>query len=115
MEKDANQFESEMDSKIRRYLVEEGYLFPLSDSEIEAALKELSESNITIPTHLDNPLLYLNTPTSKPTAKVVPIQKQQEDTYLKEITALAAREGAGEIPPEILEQMKKDREDESKD
>lgn len=65
MEKDANKVESEMDSKIRRYLVEEGYLFPLSDSEIETAIKELSESNITIPTHLDNPLLYLNPPTSK--------------------------------------------------
>lgn len=115
MEKDANQFESEMDSKIRRYLVEEGYLFPLSDNEIEAALNELSQTKITIPTHLDDPLLYLNPPESKPAAKVVSMTKQQEDTYLKDIMALAAREGAGEIPPEILEQMKKDREDEPND
>jgi hypothetical protein len=112
MEKDANQFESEMDSKIRRYLVEEGYLFPLSDSEIETALKELSESNVTIPPHLDDPLLYLYQPGSKPATKVVPFPVQQEETYLEEFTALAAREGADEIPPEVLEQMKKDREDE---
>lgn len=110
-----NQIESAMDSKIRRVLVEEGYLFPLSDSEIEAAMKQLSESNISIPSHLDDPLLYLHPSPQKHSANIVSMPPEQEKNYLKDFTALAAREGAGEIPPEILEQMKKDREDEPND
>lgn len=48
-----------LDKKIRAFLVEEGYLFPVTDQEIEQALKELERSEIKIPLHLDNPAIYL--------------------------------------------------------
>lgn len=112
MEKDISQFESAQDSKIRQCLVEEGYLFPLTDAEIESAMLELAKQNINIPPHLNNPLIYLNPPAhrQKTTAKVIPLSAQSNDEYVDNFIALAAREGAGDIPPEILEQMKKDRE-----
>lgn len=108
-----NEFDSSMDSKIRRFLIEEGYIFPTSDDEIEASLKAFEESNFIFPSHLDNPLLYLYPTASKFSSKIVSMPSEQ-DNYLRDFTTLAAREGAGEIPPEILEQMKKDRDDESK-
>jgi hypothetical protein len=110
-----NEFDSPMDSKIRRFLIEEGYIFPTSDNEIEASLKEFEKSNFIFPSHLDNPLLYLYPSASKFSSKIVSMPSEQDLNYLRDFTALAAREGAGEIPLEILEQMKKDREDESKD
>jgi hypothetical protein len=112
---DINEFESLMGSKIRRFLIEEGYLFPTSDNEIEDSLKKFNESNFTFPSHIDNPLIYLYPPTPKPSSKIAPMHSEQDQDYLKDFTALAAREGIGEIPPEILDQMKKDIEDESKD
>lgn len=110
MENDMNQLESVMDSKIRQFLFEEGYLFPMTDQEIEDSLRECAEQNIIIPPHLDNPLIYLQSPASREPAKVIALPPHPESSYIKDFTALAAREGTGDIPPEILEQMKKDRE-----
>ena len=49
----------DFDFKIRQYLVEEGYLFPITDSEIEQALREVEEANVIIPPHLDHPEHFL--------------------------------------------------------
>lgn len=51
-----------LDLKIRRLLVDEGYLFPVTDEEIERALQELEEKTVHIPPHLDDPKLYLHFP-----------------------------------------------------
>lgn len=40
----------ELDWKIRRFLVDEGYLFPKTDAEIERALKECEEMQTEIDT-----------------------------------------------------------------
>lgn len=49
-----------LDSKIRQFLVDEGYLFPITDAEINRALKESQSNPIEIPIKLDNPLIFLN-------------------------------------------------------
>ena len=46
-----------LDWKIRRFLVDEGYLFPTTDAEIERALKECEENPVTIIPELDNHLI----------------------------------------------------------
>lgn len=51
------------DKKIRAFLVEQGYLFPVTDSEIEKALKEVDCNHVIIPPHLDDPAFYLHTST----------------------------------------------------
>lgn len=38
-----------IDKKIRRFLVEEGYLFPQTDEEIELAISQLNESGFKVP------------------------------------------------------------------
>ena len=48
-----------LDWKIRRFLVDEGYLFPTTDAEIERALKECEENPVTIIPELDNHLIYI--------------------------------------------------------
>lgn len=48
-----------LDHKIRRFLVDEGYLFPITDAEIERTLLELKDSPITVPEELDNPLFFI--------------------------------------------------------
>lgn len=41
------------DKKVRQFLVEEGYLFPETDAEVERSLAELETLKIKVPTHLD--------------------------------------------------------------
>jgi hypothetical protein len=48
-----------LDLKIRSFLVEEGYLMPQTDTEIEKAMAECAANPPEIPAHLDNPLLFL--------------------------------------------------------
>jgi hypothetical protein len=48
-----------LDKKIRRFLVDEGYLFPTADAEIERSLIEAESKGIKIPKHLDDPKIYL--------------------------------------------------------
>lgn len=115
MENEPSQFESALDSEIRHILVEEGYLLPFTDAEYESAMREMAEQEIVIPPHLDNPLIYLYPPEQKSAVKIIPLPKRERDEYADNFMALAAREGAGEIPADILEQMKKDRENQSDD
>lgn len=111
MEKEMNNFELPLDSIIRRFLVDEGYIFPFTDNEIESALKECSESNYLFPQELDDPLKYINNVQVKITKRPFLGEVDDEkEIYLKDFSALAARGGEAGTPEYILEQMKKDRE-----
>lgn len=46
-----------IDWKIRRFLVEEGYLFPVTDAEIEAAQNELEASGFQVPPEFERRVL----------------------------------------------------------
>lgn len=48
-----------LDRKIRRFLVDEGYLLPSTDTEIERSLIEYEAQCVYIPAHLDNPNIYM--------------------------------------------------------
>jgi hypothetical protein len=50
----------DIDRKIRKILVSEGYLMPVTDIEIEQALAELEANPIEMPNHLDDPLIFLS-------------------------------------------------------
>ena len=55
------------DKKIRSFLIDEGYLFPQTDAEIQAAIAFLQENPVTIPPEIDNPNRFLQHKKTRPT------------------------------------------------
>lgn len=49
----------DFDSKVRQFLIEEGYLSPTTDEEIQRSLAECEANPPIIPPHLDDPMIYL--------------------------------------------------------
>ena len=49
---------NKLDRKIRRFLVDEGYLFPTTDEEIERSIIEAKAQGIEVPKHLDYHNIY---------------------------------------------------------
>lgn len=65
-----------IDRKIRRFLVEEGYLFPVTDEEIEIAQRQLEASGFQVPPELDRRVLEACLK-QKPPKRFVPTAKPQ--------------------------------------
>jgi len=46
-----------LDKKIRAFLIDEGYIFPVTDVEIEKSVNELENSHFEFPQWLDDKIL----------------------------------------------------------
>jgi hypothetical protein len=104
------------DAKIRRYLVEQGLIFPLTDDEIEFTLQQMEKEKIDIPDEIADFKRFSTQLNSERNLKERLFPKEENDNifYLDQM-AMAARNGKGEIPEDILEQMKKDSEESQDD
>lgn len=95
-------FEKYLDNALKSH----GYLFPETDEQM--AVFEESLAYLPVPEELDSPELVFKTKGERKSYReiVPPVVKSEDERNW----AIAAREGK-DIPPEIVEQMKKDRDE----
>jgi hypothetical protein len=107
---------NDSDAKIRRYLVEQGLIFPITDDEIEFTIQQMEKEDLDIPDEIADFKRFSNQLDSEKNLKERLFPKEENDNifYLDQM-AMAARNGKGEIPEDILEQMKKDSEESQDD
>lgn len=88
-----------------------GFLFPTTDDEVKAFENEFDINSVELPENLQNPIKVLKKD------KVTKVSQQEAtviDMNTVENLNMAARNGE-KIPEEILNQMKKDRENAEND
>lgn len=102
-----NSFELELKKSLNSF----GFLFPTTDSEVEAFEKEFDINSIELPKSLQDPMEILKRGRIKTVVK-------KEATIINMNTAtnmkMAARKGES-IPQEVLDKMKHDRENTEND
>ena len=83
-----------------------GWILPQSADDVLRAERELAEHPVSLPAELANPYAILDRPD-----RPIPVASGMEalrDAATEQNLSQAAREG-GEIPPEVKEQMDRDR------
>lgn len=97
----------EIDTALIRSLREGEDLAPETPAEVEALLEKMKEEGVTIGTTLEDAQLLAAAIRSRP--KVIPFPTAVKSEVEVEL-ARAARLGKNEIPKEVEERMKTDRE-----
>lgn len=87
-----------------------GLGLPKTKAEVAAAEKWLAENPVTLPASLDDP----ETVFCRPAANVLRFPAKDQPTPATEHLARAARDGR-EIPPEVEQRMREDREKAERD
>ena len=107
--------DEDFDRLIHMTLRMRGLLMPISIEDVAQAEAEIESNDIQLPESLRDPLSFLNS--SRQKENVLRFPRPEEGSVEQEVTeslARAAREG-GDIPAEIQERMRKDRQDAERD
>lgn len=107
MKYDSDNFELNRDSKIKTRLLEKGLYIPVTDSEIKYFESLLGNTPIELPENFQTPAFIFENENKD--FDLTKYFSETDQLLSVEILARAAREGFGEIPHDILEKMKINR------